>query len=153
VTNLDLEWEMRLEERTDDVRAVMDAAGSERAIIYGTSEGGPMAVLFAAQHPERVLGLILCATAAKFGAAPDNPDGIQPDAARDLVDGMARLWGTGRAYGVVAQHEPGDARNTELLAQFERSSCTPQMVRQIMARNLEMDVRPLLPTISVPTPW
>ena len=71
-----------LEQRMDDVRAVMDAAGSARAAIFGVSEGGPMAMMFAATYPERVSALVLCATFARLTQAPGYPLGV-----KDLVAG------------------------------------------------------------------
>jgi len=140
-----------LEERSDDIRAVMEAAGSEQAVIFGISEGGPMAIYFAARYPERVQGLILYGTAAKFDAGPDYPDGMRQEFTQPFIDLLADQWGTGRAYGAFAQHPADPARAEKVLATYERSACTPQMARQIMQRNLEIDVRPVLGTISAPT--
>jgi class 3 adenylate cyclase/pimeloyl-ACP methyl ester carboxylesterase len=139
-----------LEERSDDIRAVMDAAGSERAVVYGISEGGPMALLFAAAYPERAQALVLYGSGAKFTQASEYPIGLsqeQVDAFRELFT----QWGTGHAYGAFIQHHPDPAEAARFLAQFERSACTPQMGLEILQRNLEIDVRPILPTISVPT--
>lgn len=140
-----------LEERSDDIRAVMDASESERAVIFGISEGGPMAIYFAAQYPTRVQGLILYGTAAKFDSGPDYPLGMRPEFTRPFIDAIARDWGAGRAYGAFAQHASDPQRAEQILSSYERNACTPQMARQIMERNLEIDVRPILGTISVPT--
>jgi class 3 adenylate cyclase/pimeloyl-ACP methyl ester carboxylesterase len=140
-----------LEERSDDIRAVMDAAGSERAVIHGSSESGPMAIFFAAQYPERVDALMLYGTAARFLSAPDYPEGLSPDAAHDIMEMLVRDWGSGRAYGFLARNAKDPSHAERSLAPFERAACTPQMVRQIMERNFEMDVRPILGAISVPT--
>jgi class 3 adenylate cyclase len=140
-----------LEERTDDIRAVMDAAGSERALVYGISEGGPMALLFAATYPERAQALILYGTGARFSQGPAYPIGFSQEVADTFVDLMAREWGTGRAYGTFIQHPPDPLEAARFLAQFERSACTPQMASQIMQRNVEIDVRPILTTISART--
>jgi class 3 adenylate cyclase/pimeloyl-ACP methyl ester carboxylesterase len=140
-----------LEERTDDIRAVMDAAGSRRAVVYGVSEGGPMALLFGATYPERVQGLVIYGSGAKFARAPDYPFGATPDQVDGFVGAIRQEWGTGRAYGSFIQHPPDPGEATRFLAQFERSACTPQMAEQIMRCNFEIDVRSILPTISVPT--
>jgi class 3 adenylate cyclase/pimeloyl-ACP methyl ester carboxylesterase len=141
-----------LEERTDDIRAVMDAAGSQRAVIYGISESGPMALLFAATYPDRVHALVLYGTFARCIQAPGYPIGVSPEEADAFIDLMAREWGTGRAYGGPhIQHLPDSAEATRFLAQFERGACTPQMVVQIEQRNFEIDVRSILPTISAPS--
>jgi len=141
-----------LEERSDDIRAVMDDAGSQRAVIYGISESGPMALLFAATYPERTQALALYGTFAKPVQAPGYPIGASQERADTFIDLMARTWGSGRAFGGIhIQHVPDTADASGFLAQFERSACTPQMVAQIERRNFEIDVRPILPTISVPT--
>ena len=140
-----------LEERSDDIRAVMDAAHSQRAVIYGVSEGGPMALLFAATYPERAQALVLYGTGAKLSQGPGYPIGSPKESGDALIDLMAREWGSGRSYGFFIQHASDPAEAARFLAQFERSACTPQMAVQIMQRNLEIDVRPILPTISVPT--
>jgi len=141
-----------LEERSDDIRAVMDAAGSQRAVIYGISEAGPMALLFAATYPDRVHALVLYGAWARAAQAPGYPIGFSPKRIANFIDLMAREWGSGRAFGGVhIQHVPDEAEATRFLAQFERNASTPQMVTQIERRNFEIDVRPILPAISVPT--
>ena len=84
-----------LEERMDDVRAVMDAAGSERAALVGVSEGGPMSVLFAATYPERTVAMVLVATFARVAWAPDYPLGTRPDVWDALLARMEEGWGKG----------------------------------------------------------
>ena len=87
-----------LEERMDDVRAVMDAVGLERGVVFGTSEGGAMSLLFSATYPERVQALILYGAYARQVAAPDYPEGISPEIAEDR---MEALWmSTARESGV-----------------------------------------------------
>jgi class 3 adenylate cyclase/pimeloyl-ACP methyl ester carboxylesterase len=141
-----------LEERTDDIRAVMDNAGSQRAVVYGISEAGPMALLFAAMHPARVQALVLYGTAARALQAPGYPNGYSQEWAESFTDELVRDWGTGHALGGVhIQRVPDEPEARRFLAEFERSACTPQMVAQIERRNFEMDVRSILPTISVPT--
>src|SRR6266851_208373 len=83
-----------LEERMDDVRAVMDAAGSERAAIVGASEGGPMSLLFAATYPERVRALVVYGSLPRFTRAPDYPFGPTLDEAIREDEHDERLWGT-----------------------------------------------------------
>jgi class 3 adenylate cyclase/pimeloyl-ACP methyl ester carboxylesterase len=141
-----------LEERSDDIRAVMDAAGSQRAVIYGISEAGPMALLFAATYPDRAQALVLYGTWARASQAPGYPIGFSPERVDAFIDFVVREWGSGRAFGGVhIQHVPDDAEAARFLAKFERNACTPQMVAEIERRNFEIDVRPILPTISVPT--
>ena len=140
-----------LEERADDVRAVMDAAGSERAFLLGVSEGGPMSILFAASFPERVHGLALFGTAARFLRFEDYPEGISERGAANFVDFVESRWGTGDVFGTFIQHGPDPEAAKRLIARFERNACTPRMAAEIMRRNLEIDVRPTLSTISAPT--
>jgi len=142
-----------LEERADDARAVMDAAGWERAHLFGMSEGGPMAMLMAAMNPERVQSLSLYATFES--RATTRPDAqvsptMDPEL-QALLELLPAIWGTGvalRDSGLIAHaHEAPE----DLAARFERNSCTPHMIVEIMRRNYEIDVRPLLPTLRVPT--
>ena len=83
-----------LEQRMDDVRAVMDAADCERAAVVGMSEGGPMALLFAATYPERVSALVLWATFARIAWAPDYPEGIDVEQGEAFCDQIEESWGT-----------------------------------------------------------
>jgi class 3 adenylate cyclase len=141
-----------LAERADDVRAVMDAAGWKRAHLFGMSEGGPMAILLAATYPERVESLSLYGTYAVAAAEPDSPQGPTIDPDREaLLALLPEVWGTGtvlRDSGLVAHAEEAPEG---LGARFERNACTPHMIAEIMRRNYEIDVRPLLSAVRVPT--
>lgn len=140
-----------LADRADDVRAVMDATGVERAVLYGVSEGGPMAIVFAATYPQRVSKLMLYGTFARAKYAPDYPMGLSDEACEELVRFMGDNWGTGKAFGLVVQNAPDPEKAQQALARFERNACTRQMVVEIMRRNNEIDIRQLLPAISIPT--
>jgi class 3 adenylate cyclase/esterase/lipase len=140
-----------LEERASDIGAVMDAAGSQQAVLMGVSEGGPMSILFAAAEPERVRGLVLFGTGAKFGAADDYPIGTPADVAATFPDFVRERWGTGRVFSLFIQNAPDKEAARRLIARFERNASTPAMAAEIMVRNLEIDVRPLLPSVTVPT--
>src|SRR3954466_1697978 len=98
-----------LEERVDDLRAVMDAAGAERPAILGVSEGGAMAMLFAAQHPERTRALILYAATPRFTRAPDYPYGSDATDLVTMFDRIADRWGDGVGMGAWAPSRRGDA--------------------------------------------
>jgi pimeloyl-ACP methyl ester carboxylesterase len=143
-----------LELRIDDVRAVMDAAGSERAALFGVSEGGPMSVLFAATHPERVSALVLHGAMARTTEAPDYPWASPAEALREsAAEFIAPYWGQ-QAEGMVELFAPsliGDPQVVELTARLERSAASPAMVQQIFEMFLDIDVRAILPTIQVPT--
>jgi pimeloyl-ACP methyl ester carboxylesterase len=141
-----------LEERMDDLRAVMDAAGSERAAVVGVSEGGPLSILFAATYPERVSALALCGTFACLN--PDLLDG-PADARweRDLGllrQAMLEEWGSGKTLSLFAPGYEGLMFNMTLAA-FERSAASPRMVRALAEMILAIDVRDVLGTIGVPT--
>ena len=143
-----------LELRIDDVRAVMDAADSERAALFGISEGGPMSVLFGASHPERVSALVLHGAMGRTTEAPDYPWASPAEALREsAAEFIAPYWGQD-AEGMVELFAPSFAGNPEAVeftARMERSSASPAMVQQIFEMFLDIDVREILPTIQVPT--
>ena len=143
-----------LEQRIDDVRAVMDAAGSERAALVGVSEGGPMSILFAATHPERVSTLVLCGAMGRTTEAPDYPWASPAEALREsAAEFIAPYWGQ-QAEGMVELFAPSfvdDPEVVEFIARLERSAASPAMVQQIFEMFLDIDVRAVLPTIAVPT--
>jgi pimeloyl-ACP methyl ester carboxylesterase len=143
-----------LEQRVDDVRAVMDAAGSERAALFGVSEGGPMSVLFAAAHPDRVTALILYGAMGRTTEAPDYPWASPAEALRESAsEFIVPYWGTD-AKGTVELFAPSlaeDPQAVEFAARMERSAASPAMVWKIFEMFLDMDVRAILPTIHAPT--
>ena len=143
-----------LETRIDDVRAVMDAAGSERAALFGVSEGGPMSVLFAATHPERTTALVLHGAMARTTEAPDYPWASPADALREsAAEFIAPSWGQD-AEGTMELFAPsfaGDPRALEIGARLQRNAASPAMTQQIFEMFLGTDVRDVLPTIHVPT--
>lgn len=139
------------EDRMDDIRAVMDAAGCERAALVGISEGGPLTILFAATYPGRTTALVPWSTFARMQRAPDYPAGIDPSVIDPFVDGLVARWGTGKALRFFVANMPVDPEATAFLARYERSSATPTMVREIMRRNFEIDVRSALPAVNSPT--
>jgi class 3 adenylate cyclase/pimeloyl-ACP methyl ester carboxylesterase len=141
-----------LEERMDDIRAVMDDSGLEHAAAFGISEGGPLAILFAAKYPERVTALAVYGAMARTMRGPDFPDGIDPAIMPDFLAELERRWGTGDALRAFVQGIPKDDPNvTALLARYERGACTPSMAAHILEYNTSIDIRPLLPTVNVPT--
>src|SRR5205807_3678801 len=143
-----------LEQRIDDVRAVMEAARSERAALFGVSEGGPMSVLFAATHPDRVSALVLHGAMGRTTEAPDYPWATPAEALREsAAEFIAPYWGRD-AQGTVALFAPSfadDPQAVEFAARMERSAASPRMVQQIFEMFLDIDVRAVLPTIHVPT--
>jgi pimeloyl-ACP methyl ester carboxylesterase len=138
-----------METRMDDVRAVMDAAESERAAILGASEGGPLAVLFAATYPERTLALVLYGTAPRFTRAPGYPWGPTREQALAELDDIVRRWGTSELATEIWGGD--DAEAIESLATWMRQSASPGAMKQLELMNLEIDVRAIAPTVRVPT--
>src|SRR5215831_6302465 len=123
-----------LEQRVDDVRAVLDACGSDRAALFGISEGGPMSVMFAASHPARVSALILHGAMGRTTEAPDYPWASPADALREsAAQFIAPYWGRD-ARGTVELFAPSmadDPRAVELVERLERWAASPAMVRKI----------------------
>lgn len=140
-----------LEERMDDVRAVMDAAGMERVSIYGISEGAPISLLFAATFPERVERLALFGGFARIAWAPDYPEGTEQDAFVRFLDRLERRWGSGEVFRNFVSHPRDPEAASRFLERLERYGCTPRVAREMMAHNYEIDVRAALPAVTAPT--
>jgi class 3 adenylate cyclase len=140
-----------LEQQMDDVLAVMEAAGSERATIFGTLEGGPMASLFAATHPERVESLVLYATFARAVWAPDYSWAWKRERRDAVMDEGAAAWGQGYVVSAIAPSKADDPEFMEWAARIERLAASPATIRRIMDLIGEFDVRHVLPSIRVPT--
>jgi class 3 adenylate cyclase len=139
-----------LAERMDDIRAVMDAAGSERAAIVGMSEGGPAAALFAATYPERVSALVLWVSC--LGPPLEERSEMAKMAVEFFDDYLAEHWGDGSAMRyLIGTRAPYDPAVDELLSRFERNSATPGAAQAVLRRGYHIDARPLCPAISVPT--
>ncbi len=137
------------EDRMDDLRAVADASGIDSAVIVGTSEGGPLAVLFAASFPERVRSLVLWGTYARALWAPDYEDGHPVDLVDALIDHVKSKWGTGHALsGFLGAHDDDDVA---LRARYERQTATPGAAATILHHNVRMDVRHALGALRMPT--
>ena len=136
----------------DDVRVVMDAAGSERAALFGISEGGPMSVLFAATYPERTSALILYGSIAKGSWAPDYPWGTKPDANWEKwLESFRKEWGGPigiEHWGPSVAH---DERFRQWWAKYLRLGASPNAVISLWRMNHQIDVRAILPAIHVPT--
>jgi DNA-binding SARP family transcriptional activator/pimeloyl-ACP methyl ester carboxylesterase len=141
-----------LEERIDDVAAVMGAVSSSRAVLFGYSEGGPMSILFAAAHPERVTALILGAATARYPWAPDYPCGQGSDEMFDaLTEIAAHRWGQGATIEWFLPSRAGSPEARRLFARFERMAVSPSAFLRIVRMIRQIDVREVLPAIHVPT--
>ncbi len=139
-----------LEQRMDDVRAVMDAVGSERAALFGISEGGPMSMLFAATYPERARALVLYGTFARAVWAPDYPFGRRDDERAARTAALVERWGTGVVASIYVPSLVSDPAFVEWCARFERQSASPGAVAALQRMNGEIDARHVLDAIRVP---
>lgn len=140
-----------LEDSMDDLRAVMDAAGCERAAILGISEGGPMSMLFAATYPERVSSLVLYGTYARMVNAPDYDLGIPEDVLDRWGEMVRREWGGPVGLGVWAPSAVGDAEFERWWARLLRQGTSPTGATSLVNLYRDIDVRGILSSIGVPT--
>jgi DNA-binding SARP family transcriptional activator/pimeloyl-ACP methyl ester carboxylesterase len=140
-----------LEERADDIRAVMDAAGLARASLFAYSESAALAIVLAASHPERVDRLVLYSSYARLLSAPNYAAGFPPEVVDAFVERIRRDWGAGRISRVSFQGVPETSAAERMLGRWERSVCTPTIAADIIRRNADIDVRSLLPAVEAPT--
>ena len=140
-----------LEERMDDLRAVMDAAGSQRAAVFGFSEGGNLGVLFAASHPERTRALVLFGTFAKRLRSPDYPWAPTVEERRRQFERVEREWSLGMNLEQYVPSKLGDEAFLRRLAAYFRSAASPGAAVALLRMNTEIDIRQVLPAIHVPT--
>ncbi len=140
-----------LEERMDDIRAVLDAVGVERAALLGLSEGGPLSVLFAATYPERTVALVLWNTFARLTQAPGYPFGFVPEVFDQVLETYDQLWGTGAFLSAFVPSGAEDESFQAWWARFEREAMSPGAAVQSMRMNRDIDVRDVLPLVHTPT--
>jgi class 3 adenylate cyclase len=140
-----------LEERMDDLTAVMDAAGSERASLLGLSEGGSMSALFAAMHPERVVSLILYGAFAKRLRSPDYPWAPTRAERERWIGRIEAEWGTSAELATLAPSVSKDKAFARWFATFSRLSASPSAIVDLARMNTNIDIREVLPSVHVPT--
>jgi pimeloyl-ACP methyl ester carboxylesterase len=140
-----------LEERMDDVLAVLEAVGSERAAVMGHSEGGNLAVLYAATHPERVSALVTTGIFAYRKWAPDYPWAEKPEERERYIEELEDNWGADGDIKRIAPSVAADPAFTKRLATYFRQSASPGDAAALLRMNTEIDIRGVLPTIGVPT--
>jgi DNA-binding SARP family transcriptional activator/pimeloyl-ACP methyl ester carboxylesterase len=144
--------DLSLAERMADVRAVMRAAGSERAVLFGYSEGAPMSILFAAAYPERVSALILGSAAARWFPAAGYPCGGSTEEMYQALHEIAEhRWGQGESIEWYLPSRAGSARARELFGRFERLAVNPGAFLRMLAMIRDIDVRDALPSVRAPT--
>jgi class 3 adenylate cyclase len=142
---------MTLEDQMEDLTAVLDAVGSEQAALFAQSEGAPMALLYAATHPERTRALVLYAGMARMTAAPGYEwPGTPAERERRIAETFA-AWGTGARFDLIAPSHAGDAAMRSWFAQLERLSASPGALRLLFDIAGATDVRDVLPSIAAPT--
>jgi len=139
-----------LELRMDDLRAVMDAAGSERAAVFGVSEGGAMSLLFAATHPEKVRAVITFGTYAKRVWSPDYPWAPTPADREVEYAEILSKWGTASDMATVFPSMVGNPAFREWIGGYFRAAASPAAAVALLRMNTQTDVRTILPVIRVP---
>lgn len=141
-----------LEVRMDDVRAVMDAAGSQRAALLGISEGVPMSLLFAATHPERVQALVCYGGTARATYADDYPWATPAQA---LIESSVELvgpsWADGSLIEITAPSRADDPEARAFLGRMARATASPGMMAMLFQMFIEIDVRDVVPSVHTPT--
>jgi pimeloyl-ACP methyl ester carboxylesterase/DNA-binding winged helix-turn-helix (wHTH) protein len=140
-----------LEERLDDVRAVMEAAGSQRAVLFGVSEGGPLCTLFAATYPEKTEALIMVGCYARRLVDVDYPWGQTRDQRDQFCNSLIELWGGPVGIEERAPSMRHDAAFREWWASYLRMGASPGAAVALTRMNAEIDVRDVLPSVRVPT--
>ena len=140
-----------LEQRMDDVRAVMDAVGSERAALMGISEGGPMCLLFAATYPERTAALVMIGAYARRLWAEDYPFGSPPEEYEAFLEDVRQNWGGPVGLERRAPSLVADERFRTWWATYLRMGASPGAAYVLTRMNGEIDARQALPSVSAPT--
>jgi pimeloyl-ACP methyl ester carboxylesterase len=139
------------EEWMDDVKTVLDDMGSDRAAVLGHGDGGSMAIMFAATHPNRTSSLVLADTCARRRRAQDYPCGIPKETVPVYVQGILETWGTGQIAVIGAPSLAHKPSFIELRGRLERLAMSPAQFAVMYPNTYEIDLRPVLETIRVPT--
>ena len=147
VPNGVLTWE----EWADDLGTVMDAVGSERAVIYGENDAGPTALMFAATFPERVSGLVIASSGAKYRASEDFPGGVDPEQGEFLAQAIEAGWGRETLIRFAIASLTDDEQAVRWMAKYTRSCMTPRGANAQFRYLLEIDIREIVSAIHVPT--
>ena len=140
-----------IEQQIDDLTSVMDSVGSERAALLGASEGGSLCTLFAATHPERTSALILCGAVATTRWSPETPWALTRETFETWIQTVGREWGGPLAIELFAPSVAHDQRFRDWWARLLRLAASPATAIELLRRVDEIDIRPVLPTIQVPT--
>ena len=139
------------EDFAEDIGCVMDAAGSESAVVYADGDVGPLGLLFAATHPDRVRALVLFSTGARFIADDDYPIGIPEEFTASISEQLTSDWGTGEQLEAYVPSRAGDPDFQRFMGRLMRAVTTPSSVKRYMEGVLTADARAVLPSLDVPT--
>jgi pimeloyl-ACP methyl ester carboxylesterase len=139
-----------LEDRMDDLRAVMDAVGSERAALMGTSEAGALSLLFAATYPSRTAALVLLNSYARLAYAPDYPQGIPAEQAQGLLRAIEEGWGKGVAFEALVASQASNAPMKSWWSRYQRLAASPGAAVTLLRSAFATDARAVLSAITVP---
>ena len=137
-----------LENVVDDALAVLDAVGVQRVVVFGVSEGGSATTMLAATHPDRVSAMVQYGTFARVAQAPDYPEGVAPDLLHSFVTWMVEEWGDPATLELWAPSLAGDPEARDWWARLLRSGASPGAVRTLGLMYEQLDVRPLLSTVT-----
>jgi pimeloyl-ACP methyl ester carboxylesterase/DNA-binding CsgD family transcriptional regulator len=140
-----------MDERMDDLRAVLDAAGSPRAAVFGISEGGALSLLFARAYPQRVSAIVLYGSWARRLVGPDYPFGPTAEELDGVIARMDRAWASGEWWDGGQPSAADDERHRIWWARYLRTAASPAMAQNVIRMNMRMDIRDLLPSIGQPT--
>jgi pimeloyl-ACP methyl ester carboxylesterase len=140
-----------LDERILDLLAVLDAAGSERAFLFGQADGGPLSIEFAARHPERTAGLILFSTYARLVRTHDYPAGWPPEFFNMFLEGIEHRWGQGGGVEFANPSVAGDDDFIRWYSESQRRGASAATMHALIAGNRHLDVRAALPSVAAPT--
>lgn len=137
-----------LEERIDDVRAIMDAINSKRAALIGFSEGAAMSVLFATTYPERVSQMVLFGGLARV--ADLMPTNLTPEVAQERLAAVVKGWGNGQFLSRVFASDIGNPEAVARIAKFEKLASSPGALKSYILSNRRIDINPILPLVRTP---
>ena len=140
-----------LDERSEDINAILDAVGSEKVALLGMSEGGAICSLFAATYPQRVSHLILYGSRPRYAWAPDFPSGATSEEIEDSISHLIANWGGAFELSTGAPSVADDPAAAEWFAAYFRYAASPRAAEQITRMNYMIDYRDILPAIRVPT--
>jgi pimeloyl-ACP methyl ester carboxylesterase/DNA-binding CsgD family transcriptional regulator len=140
-----------LVERMDDIRAVLDAAGSQRAALFGVSDGGCLCIAFAVAYPERSASLVTYGSFARRLRSKDYPWGWSPEHLAEVLRGMDEGWATGKWWAAANPSVADDERYQAWWARYLRAAASPSMGRGALGLNAELDIRHLLASVDIPT--